>query len=75
MSVGTAMRELRIKRGLTQTQLANLMKIAQGHVCDLELGRRQFTESMIFTAAKALEIPPSEFIGMADRLTRTDRAA
>lgn len=69
------MRELRTKRGLTQAQLAGRMEIRQGHVCDLELGRRQFTEAMIFAAARALNVTAGELIDMADSVTRAGRAA
>lgn len=39
MNVGERIKELRIKHGLTQKQLAEIAKISNSYLCDIEVGR------------------------------------
>lgn len=40
VEVGLAIRRARMKRGMTQTALADAVGASKGYVCDIEWGRR-----------------------------------
>jgi transcriptional regulator with XRE-family HTH domain len=54
--VGTRIKELRIKRGLTQFQLATLIGTTQAQIARYETGVRDPTSRRISEIAKALDI-------------------
>lgn len=57
---GNNLRLLRIQRGLTMTELANLCDIEYRQVSDIELGKINTTLSTIYLLAEALEISPQK---------------
>ena len=60
--VGTNVRRLRGKAGLSQEQLAERMGVDRAYVSGLELGRRNPTILTLWHTALALDIRPSELL-------------
>jgi transcriptional regulator with XRE-family HTH domain len=63
---GAHLRSLRIARGLTQAQLANLARTSKPFISNLERGRTTPTLGMLLRLAAALEYLPSEMIKIFD---------
>jgi len=63
---GARLRELRMKRGLTQIVLGELAGMSQGKVSDLEVGRGTpyLTPDEMTGLAAALEVHPGELLGV-----------
>ena len=57
---GKRLREIRQERGLTQGQLATLLKIKQSTLSDLEKGLHAPTLETVEHVAKTLRIAPAE---------------
>jgi transcriptional regulator with XRE-family HTH domain len=57
---GNNLRSLRLKKGLTMTELANLCDIEYRQVSDIELGKINTTIATVYLLAEALEIYPKE---------------
>lgn len=57
---GNNLRALRIRKGLTMTELANLCDIEYRQVSDIELGKINTTIATVYLLAEALEIPPKD---------------
>lgn len=53
---GSNLRSLRLKKGLTMTELANLCDIEYRQVSDIELGKINTTIATVYLLAQALEI-------------------
>lgn len=49
---GAAIREMRLKKGMTQSQLGNAIDVSDAHISALEAGNRSFSEDL-FNRAKA----------------------
>jgi transcriptional regulator with XRE-family HTH domain len=60
-------RELREKRELSQTKLAELAGLNRNYVGDVERGRRNPCFENILRLADALNVPPSELFRPFDR--------
>jgi len=63
----THLRELREKRGLSQTRLAELAGLNRNYVGDIERGRRNPCLDNILKLADALDVPPSELFRPFDK--------
>lgn len=61
------LRELREKRGLSQTRLAELAGLNRNYVGDVERGRRNPCLDNILKLADALDVPPSELFRPFDK--------
>jgi transcriptional regulator with XRE-family HTH domain len=59
---GEKVRELRMKRGLSQEQLAELSGLHRTYISSLELGKRNVSLINIYTLAKALGITPDKLL-------------
>jgi len=57
---GNNLRSLRLKKGLTMTELANLCDIEYRQVSDIELGKINTTISTVYLLAEALEVSPKD---------------
>jgi transcriptional regulator with XRE-family HTH domain len=64
---GTHLRELRVARGFTQAQLAELARTSKPFISNLERGRTTPTLGMILRLAEALDRRPSDLIKIFDR--------
>jgi transcriptional regulator with XRE-family HTH domain len=65
-ALGTALRELREERDLTQQQLAKKAGVAPTFLSDVERGTRNPSWSTILSIAKALKVKPSELVARAE---------
>jgi transcriptional regulator with XRE-family HTH domain len=65
---GKALRDQRVKAGLTQEQLGLEADLRRTFVSLLELGQQQPTITTIFKLAKALNLLPSELISEVESL-------
>ena len=59
---GDKVRELRIKKGLSQEQLAELSGLHRTYISSLELGKRNVSLINIFALAKALSVTPDKLL-------------
>lgn len=62
---GEKVRELRIKKGLSQEELAEISGLHRTYISSLELGKRNVSLVNIYALAKALGVTP-------DKLLKTD---
>ncbi len=65
---GKALRDQRVKAGLTQEQLGLEADLRRTFISLLELGQQQPTITTIFKLAKALNLLPSELISEVESL-------
>ncbi|MDD5092243.1 MAG: helix-turn-helix transcriptional regulator [Candidatus Wallbacteria bacterium] len=56
MKIAQRLREARIRKGLTQEQLAEMAGITPEYVSMLERGKRNMTVVVLFSLAEALEV-------------------
>jgi transcriptional regulator with XRE-family HTH domain len=62
MQFGMWLREQRLKRGLTQKQLAEMVGTTDNHISDIENGIRKMSPERYPQFAKILGVPREEFI-------------
>lgn len=73
-SPGKALRKFREVRGLTGREFADKTGISQGHVSELENGRRNLTAALIDRITEGFSIPKSEFLIELERINDADEA-
>jgi transcriptional regulator with XRE-family HTH domain len=73
--VGKKLKQLRVLRSLTQTDVANGLKISFQQVQKYELGRNRISASRLFELAGILNVPPSYFFEGLEDETETDNRA
>jgi transcriptional regulator with XRE-family HTH domain len=61
--VGERLRTLRIERGLTQVQLAEMVGTHQTALSQVEVGRRGVSLDQILKLARALKVTPDQILG------------
>lgn len=71
--LGARIAQLRKERGLTQTQLAELLGLTQQMVASYEVGRRRVPVSLLLAVADALTISIEELIGRPPARTTAKR--
>jgi transcriptional regulator with XRE-family HTH domain len=59
---GEKVREQRIKRGLSQEELAELSGLHRTYISSLELGKRNVSLINIYALAKALDVTPDKLL-------------
>lgn len=59
-SFGKAIRKLRIERGISQEDFAELCELHRTYISDIELGKRNVSLENIARIANALDMPISE---------------
>ena len=64
---GTKIEQLRLARGLTQTQLAELSGVSQPHVSALERGLWDPRLGTLLAMARALNVEPADLLPPAKR--------
>ena len=60
--LGQRVAKIRLDRGLTQEQLAELMGVSRNHIADIELGARNTGVWSILLIARALDVRPGELL-------------
>jgi len=63
-TIGMRLREARIRRGLTQVQLADLLDIDQSLISEYERGVVRVHGSLLASFAKALKVSADEILGL-----------
>ncbi len=56
---GFNLKVLRMKKGLTQFQLAEKLNVHEKHICKVETGKQNVTLKTLEKIAKALDVEPS----------------
>lgn len=59
---GKTIKSLRLKRELTQNNLADIINSERSHISDIERGVKSPSLAMIFRLSEALQIPSGELI-------------
>jgi transcriptional regulator with XRE-family HTH domain len=57
---GQKVKDLRIKRGLSQEKLAELSNLHRTYISSVELGKRNVSLKNIWSLSKALDVPIDE---------------
>ena len=60
-------REIRIRVGMTQLELAERVGCAQSEISRIESGVRSVTVDRLLSLATALGVPPAELLGESER--------
>ena len=58
-----AIKEVRIKKVVSQRELARRLGMASGNYSRIENGKHRLSAEMIFSIAEALEVEPAELLG------------
>ena len=66
MRIGDRLRELRLERGLTQQELADMSYIDRSYVAQIETGRKVPRPEVRVLIAAALDVEEAELTGAAD---------
>ncbi len=56
---GFNMKVLRMKKGLTQFQLAEILNVHEKHICKIETGKQNVTLKTLERIANALDVEPN----------------
>lgn len=64
---GVVIGRLRAQKGLTQERMSGLAGIARSHLVELENGNKTVKLSTLWDIAYALDLKPSELIGLVER--------
>lgn len=70
--IGTIIRELREKKGLTQEQLSGLATLDRTHYSKIERGLRSPTIDTLFKISSALDMKPHELIKIIEERVEFD---
>ena len=62
LKLGERIKEIRIKEGYSQEELASLAKLHRTYISDIERGERNVSVQNIEKIAKALKADPSELL-------------
>ena len=65
-AVGTAIRKLRIKRGLSQEVVSGFAGIARTHLTMIESGNKQANFETIWKIAQAFDMLPSDLVRLIE---------
>lgn len=71
--VGQKLKQLRILRGMTQTDVAEGLKISFQQVQKYELGRNRVSASKLYEMSHILKVPPSYFFDGLESATAAPR--
>ena len=65
--IGERLRELRLKRGLSQDELARRANVTQGLIWQIEAGRRTPSLRTLLRLAEALSVSPEELLPVVSK--------
>ena len=66
VALGQIVKELRLKRGMTQEQLAERLHLQRTSVCNIEIGRQRVLLSDLWDIAAALGVTPKSIFNRLD---------
>ena len=72
IEVGRRIREVRLERGLSQTDMSRAAGITQASVSNYETGKRELPLSTVLGFAAALDVPLGELIEIPDVIVLGD---
>jgi transcriptional regulator with XRE-family HTH domain len=72
-SFGTAVTELRTKRGMTQEDLAHALGYHLSYIGQLERGKKSPTLRTMFNIAQLFELPGSKLLALAEKYQAKSR--
>jgi len=64
--VGARVKELRLEKGMTQQQMADILKIDRGNYSRYESGKFQFNNEMLIIICKYFNITAGQLLGLED---------
>jgi DNA-binding XRE family transcriptional regulator len=67
LAVGTVIKNIRIKKKLSQEVVSGFAGIARSHLAMIENGSKQANFETIWKIANALEIPPHEIVFLIEK--------
>lgn len=67
MTLSLQIRDIRQKRGLTVSQLADMVGVSIPHMSGVERGKKNLNNHLLVRIAEALEVEPFELIQPVDR--------
>ncbi|ULR41372.1 helix-turn-helix domain-containing protein [Thermus sp. NEB1569] len=65
--IGERLRELRLKRGLSQYELARAANVSQGLIWQIEAGRKTPRLKTLLRLAEALSVSPEELLPVVSK--------
>lgn len=72
MTNGERIKHFRIKKGLTQDELAQLVGYkSRSSINKIELDKQELVQSSIVAFSKALDVTPLELLGLKDEVNKT----
>ena len=72
--LGFRVKTLRVKKGVSVTRLAHLLKVRQESVLAMEIGAREIKADELFAVAAVLDVEPAYFYeGLREALARSCR--
>jgi transcriptional regulator with XRE-family HTH domain len=60
--VGRRLRRVRTEAGMTQKDLADAVDLSRASIANMEAGRQPFPAHMLFTLARALDVPVKDLL-------------
>ena len=66
---GKKLKEVRIEKGMTQQQLADIVSVSAPMITQIERGTKQAGSALIADLAAALGVTPNELFGIEDKRT------
>lgn len=60
------LKEWRVRRGLTQEQLADMVGTSKGYISDLENAKRRYNQELLEGLAAALQLAPRDLLSTPD---------
>ncbi|WP_158798484.1 helix-turn-helix domain-containing protein [Pedobacter sp. L105] len=60
--IGNTIKELRLKKGMTQKQLAAAVKVSSAKICAIEKALTPITAATILKLSAALKVSPGKFL-------------
>ena len=62
--VGKRVRNLRVEKGLTQQEIANMLEIERGNYSKYELGKLEFNNEMLVKLSKYYKVTTDYILGL-----------
>ena len=65
MSLKLRIRQLRLERNLTQTELAQMIGVSTAHISEVERGKKNLNNHIVLRLSKAFDVEPFMLFEMA----------
>lgn len=71
--IGRRIKQLRLQRGLNQSELANKINVSQAHMSNMERGYSNITMENLFSLHDVLQVPMADFFRDIDEVNDANR--